>query len=465
MRHFAVILSLLLLGIVQRSPAQELAVMQITIKGAVRTKEVTILRELDFAVGDSIPQEQITARFERNRSNLLNTALFTDVQLNISEWDTRTHQIDVTITVKEAWYLYVVPILELADRNFNVWWQEHNASFNRLNLGVNMIHINLTGIRDKLKVKGQLGYTRKFEMNYELPYFNQEKTMGIFFNAFFSANKEVAYLSEGNKEVFYHDDNSDVFRRFRLQAGLRYRPDLYFTHEVEISFHNNWIAPQVALDDNPDFFLNRRSRQEFIGLRYTGEFDKRNLQLFPTRGFLGGVEIVKNGIGAFGDINNLSVSPYFEYYYPISNRISAGIQGKGMYNVIRNKQPFWNYNALGYGQNYLRGYELYVINGMDFLYGKGCLRGRIFSAQFNWNRKMPAAFREMPIQVYGTMNYDVGYVNDPFYYNGNPLVNRTISGWGPGLAVILYHTFAVHIEYNFNDRGENGMYLHTKTSF
>jgi hypothetical protein len=77
---------------------------------------------------------------------------------------------------------------------------------------------------------------------------------------------------------------------------------------------------------------------------------------------------------------------------------------------------------------------------------------------------MPKAFKEMPLQPYFNLNYDIGYVNDPFAAD-NPLSNHTISGGGPGMCLVLYHTFALHLEYSFNELGENGLFLHTKTSF
>ncbi len=442
-----------------------LEVTAIEISGQRKTKDVVILRELDFTIGDTISLAELAQRLDRNRTNLLNTALFTEAELNISEWDHDVRQIVVSIVVKEAWYLYIVPIVELADRNFNVWWEEHNHAFERLNLGISAQHINLTGVRDRLKIKGQVGYTPKFEVNYQLPYFNRDKSLGINCNIFWSSNKEVAYLSEGNKQIFYKDESASVFRRFRLQAGTRYRPNLYMNHELDFFFHSNKVDPTIALDNNPDFFLNRKVQQNYFALRYKWTYDARDIQLFPTRGLLCGMEVIKEGLGTFDDVNNLSVSPFFEYHFTISKKISFAALGKGQYGIIRKKPPYWNYQALGYGRDYIRGYELYIINGLDFAYAKTGIKARLIDSKLNWKKKMPKVFREMSYQLFLTLNYDIGYVNDPFYYVGNPLVNSMISGGGPGIALVIYHTFALHIEYNRNHLGENGLFLHTKTSF
>ena len=445
--------------------AAALEVSRIEVSGHKRTKEFTILRELDFAVGDTIAIHELSRRLERNRSNLLNTALFTEVEVNIKNWDHSARRIVVSVVVREALYIYVIPIIELADRNFNVWWQEHNRAFNRLNLGVSVQHINFTGVKDRLKAKGHLGYTQKFEADYVLPHFDRGKSIGLLVNVFWSSNKEVAYRTQEDKQLFYKDDHTPVFERLRFTAGLRYRPNLYTTHVIEASFHSNRIDPRIAHDNNPDFFLNQKSRQNYFSLRYKGVYDGGDLQLFPMKGWLGGIEIIKEGLGPDDDMNALSMLPFIEYHVPLSQGISLSVATKVQYGLIRKKQPFWNYQGLGYGREYIRGYELYVVNGLDYIYGKGSLKARILDSQINWKRIMPRVFREMPYQLYLTMNYDIGYVNDPFYAEGNNLINRSISGGGPGLVVLLYYTFGLHLEYNFNQLGESGVFLHSKTAF
>lgn len=445
--------------------ANPLEVIRIEIEGYQKTKEYAILRELDFEVGDTLIQEQLTERFERNRTNLLNTALFTEVSFNIREWDTQNNQIVVTISVSEAWYIYVVPIIDLADRNFNVWWRDYNRDFSRLNLGIYAYHINLTGISDRLRIKGQVGFTPKFDIQYQLPYFNKDRSLGAGFNVFWSSNKEIHYITEENRQVFYRDDSQPLLRRFRAMGNLRYRPNLYLSHELETTYFVNTIDEAIALERNPDFFLNSRTRQQYLRLRYRGEYDERDLQLFPMAGVLGGIEITKEGIGNAAGINSLTITPYFEGHQPLTPRMSIGIAGKGQYECIRRKQPFINNQALGYSRDEVRGYEYYVIDGMDYVYGKGSLRYRLISRTLNWKRRMPKAFRDMSVQVYGNLNYDVGYVNEPYYHENNPLANRILHGGGPGVSLVLYHTFAVHLEYSVNHLGEKGLFLHTKTSF
>src|SRR5690349_8017854 len=82
--------------------AQTVTVKSITILGLKRTREMIVHRELTFAVGDTLPQMQLGTILERNQNNLLNLGLFNQATVNISEWDTETHLVDIQVTVKEA---------------------------------------------------------------------------------------------------------------------------------------------------------------------------------------------------------------------------------------------------------------------------------------------------------------------------------------------------------------------------
>jgi hypothetical protein len=94
------------------------------------------------------------------------------VIVNVSEWDTERHLIDVTIELKNLVYL-CVPILELADRS-NVWWTTYNHALDRLNLGQGWIcSISQDGM---ISLKPRLNLIHaETEIEYRFPYFNRDK--------------------------------------------------------------------------------------------------------------------------------------------------------------------------------------------------------------------------------------------------------------------------------------------------
>ena len=208
-------------------------VSDIVIKENKRTKPAVLFNELDFQKGDTIYISEFALRKKENEKRLLGTALFTAAELNIKNWDTDEGTADIIITVRENWYIYPGIIFELADRNFNVWWTEQNRDFDRVNYGISVDHINVTGRKDKLKLKIQHGYTRKYELKYNFPYIS--RTWGAFGEIFFANQKEIGYTTINNKTLFEKlDDERILLKRFRTGLGANYRPDVFNFHDFKL---------------------------------------------------------------------------------------------------------------------------------------------------------------------------------------------------------------------------------------
>jgi outer membrane protein assembly factor BamA len=200
-----------LLCIIDIAAGQTVTIQSITITGLKRTKESIVYRELTFFNGDTLQQSELGPTLERNRNNLINLGIFTEVVVNISEWNTQTNLVDITIEVKESWYIYAMPILELADRNFNTWWTTYNHAFDRLNVGGRLDWLNFTGRNDKLKAKLQFGYIPKQEIEYRFPYLGKKQSIGITTSFVHSINKEVTYATVNNQEQQVRFDERNTY--------------------------------------------------------------------------------------------------------------------------------------------------------------------------------------------------------------------------------------------------------------
>ena len=466
-RQFFILISLTICLVAPlQTTAQTVSVAEIVVSGNKKTKERIIVRELDFRQGDTLQQELITTHFEQSRNNLLNTSLFTNVQLNIVHWDTDRNEIYVAVEVSESWYIFPVPLFELADRNFNVWWTEQKRSLDRVNIGMRLQILNANGINDAIKLKGQFGYTPKFEATYLAPLINRKQTYGFEINGLYSINKEVAIANRENKLAFVRKDDEVVFRRLRLRTGMTIRPNLYVTHRIRLGYFQHRLDPGLAMEDNPDFFLNGAGRQEYFSLAYRLAYDRRDRSILPTDGWFAGAEVMKEGLGIFDDINAFEFKPFVERAVPLSTSLSFNSALYGKISLSRGKQPYYNYRALGYLADYLRGYELYVVDGLDFVYLKNTFSWLIIDAMIDWKNKMPLrSLRKMPWRGYLTFYYDTGITNDPFYQEQNDFANRWLHGGGIGINVMMYNIFSFQLEFSANHLGEKGVFLHTKTSF
>ncbi len=437
-------------------------VESIQIEGNKHTKERTILREIPFRIGDSIPVTDLADRLEESRLLILNTGLFTLAKFNVKEWDQENNKVKLLLELQEGWYIFPIPIFELADRNFNVWWEEQNRSLDRVNFGLRFYHINLSGNRDRLKLVTQFGYTQKFELDYTFPSLNKKQNLGFNFNAFYARNKEIAYKTIDNKLQFARFDGKFLLQRFRIGGALLYRPKIRSYHNFKLEFQQNTIDDFVKQDTvNIDYFLGNATRQRLFYLRYDFTYDTRDIKPYPLSGNQLYVVLEKEGLGIFKERNGLYLTAEYSKYFPLSKKFSFASLVKGRTALIRNEQPYNNYWALGYGGDFVRGYEFYVIDGLDYAFLKSTLRYELLNIEFNWGKYMPIQqFKIMPLKMYLTSYFDTGYVNDTqFTENNNTLGNTWLKGGGLGVNFVVYYDKVIVFEYSWNHLKEKGLFL------
>ena len=441
-----------------------LLITAIEIQGNKRTKDKVILRELDISVGDTVYLMNKEVQLNTNRKRLLDTGLFTNMELDYAVKD--SNQAILTIKAQENWFIYPRPIFDLADRNFNVWWSEQNRSLQRVNYGIRISHINLTGNKDPLKMVFQFGYTRNYQLIYAFPYLDKKQNLGLAAYSFYSEQKEIGYKTIANKTVFDRFNDDIVLRRFRTGLRLNYHHGLVQYHTINLEFHHNRIHDFIAKDLNPDYFLEEKNNLRFFYLEYDFKLDRRIFHLFPERGYFLQMNIKKEGLGIFNDYSNLSSFFTIENYFRPHQRWILGTSLKVKANIFRRKVGFGNNTGLGYDDNIIKGYELYVVDGTDYMLFKTGLHFRLLNTNLNFKKWMPLPhFRKMNLQIYLSANYGAGYVNEPTYKATNSFSNRLLNGYGLGLNIIYYHIFLWQIEYSFNHLGEAGLFLKNKVSF
>ncbi len=446
---------------------------EIFIEGNKRTLDRIILRELDIKTGDTISLEVLTGELERNSLLLMNTSLFSKAKINIKNWK-EDYKIDLTVELIEAWYIYPLPLFELADRNFNVWWSEFNRDLSRVNYGMHFYHSNFTGRRDYFKIHAQFGYTRKYEIRYTFPYLNKKQTLGLDFVSNYKEQKEIQINTFNNRQVFRRDDNKAIYNRYETELALTYRPKIktrhtfsswFSRHRIDETFISN--KPEVPDSlENPNFFQTDENFQRYIGLRYRFTRDTRDIRPYATKGSYFEFEAIKEGIGAFNDLNTLRTTISFSKYFPWSEKWSSGHNLRSRNALIRSKQPFFNSRGLGFGSSFVRGYEFYVIDGIDFFLSRNTLSYELFKKEFDMGTSMPLkAFRAVPLKIYLTTFGDVGYANNPSFADNNPFSNKPLFGYGVGLNLVLYYDKVFIFEYSFNGEQESGLFLRTQLGF
>ncbi len=443
--------------------AEAVYVDLVTVEGNKQTRTSIILRELTFAEGDTLPVATLAKTLELSENLVLNTGLFNEVAIVFKRWEGASGKVHIHVKVEEAWYLYPIPRFELADRNFNVWWVEQNRSLDRINYGLEFTHLNTTGRRDKFQIGAIFGYTQQLTLAYSLPYINARQTIGIGGEISYARNREVNYATLDNSQAFYNPDSSYVYRRLYSNLTLTLRPGLRTRHQFQLDYQQNHIAEEVALELNPDFFLGGRRMQRFFSLRYLYQFENRDVRFYPWSGSYFSFELEKDGLGFFSDRNALTMRVRYDHHLPFSRRFSLGLSGNAQVGIIRQQQPYNDNRALGFNGNNIRGYEYYVVDGMDMLLIKTSLHFFLWDTNINFGKLMPIpAFRRLPLRFYFSLNNDAGIANDPFLNEAvNPLNGKWLWGGGLGLNIVIFYDKVFRVEYSVNQMGEAGLFLHT----
>ena len=432
--------------------------------GNKKTNDRVIKYEMAIEKGDTISLDALNEIIILEEKRILNTRLFTFVKINIKNWDQTTNRLDLEVTLQENWYVYPAPIFELADRSFNVWWKEQKRSLKRVNYGARIDHLNLTGNKDRLKLKLQFGYVRKYELKYAFPYLNGG--WGLSTNIVYSEQKEIGYITKGNKTLFEQlEDERILLRRFRANTSLSKRIGLRFFQVVRFSYHQNGVDEFVVQNLNSNYFLPGDTRLRFFQLEYDADYDKRVFTLYPEGGYRLKANIKKDGFGFESEYNNLSIVGSVEKYWKIWEALIIETRLRGKTNLIRDRIPFSNNSGLGYGGNVITGYELYVIDGTDYIIHKNALKLSILDITRRWNRMMLRQYKKVSIKAWLRWNMDYGYVNERHFTKGNPLINQWLFGYGPAIDMLLYNTFSFQLEYSFNEIGDQAIFVKSRLNF
>jgi len=446
--------------------SDSLTIDKIFIIGNRKTRNSIIERELSISEGKIVARSNLDELLEQERNKLLNTSLFLDVDFNVIP--VNDERIDIILRLYERWYLFPIPIFELADRNFNEWWTNQGRDLSRINYGLKLYQYNVRGRNETLRLTAQFGFTRQFQLYYSFPFIDKSQKLGLTLFGDFSENNNLNFqtIDHRQRDLDSLDVNSWIMRRTRFGASFTYRRSFYNRHHFSFNFLKNRIRDTVAIL-NPDYFLNGRSLQKYFRFSYTFRRDLRDFTAYPLNGFFLEASIDKLGLGIFDDINQLEMNILYSRYMNLGKNFYFSTNF-GAKTTFPDRQPYFNNNAIGYNPFVLRGYELYVVEGQHFLINRNTLKMKLFSLEQKLHNLINIKqFQTFPIAVYLKTYLDNGYVfsNTPVPENIIDYTNELIYGYGFGLDIVTFYDIVFRWEYSFNAEGESGLFFGIKSEF
>ena len=294
----------------------------------------------------------------------------------------------------------------------------------------------------------------------EIPFINKKQKSGLNFGFAYARNHQTGFATINDEIVNYK--NEEKYARTETGASVSYshRADLYESHLVEGAYRFAEVLDTV-LQLNQDYFAAKKSTTKYFSLRYLFKSDHRDIIAYPLKGNYFDVELAKIGLPFLQDeLNIYSIMSRFKKFWELPHGFyfSSGLTAKYTGNEF---QPYYNTRALGYGNEFLRGYEYYVIDGQRFGLLKTNIKYKLIGERVVHARFIPLnKFNVIPFAFYLNLYGDAAYVQDRQFSKFNSLVNTWLYSGGAGIDFVTYYDLVLRFEFSVNKLGESGFFLH-----
>lgn len=431
---------------------------EIVVSGNKKTKSSVILRELNFREGERYTPEELTQRMEEGRRQLMNTTLFNHVLVAAKEFEGTV--IRIGVDVQERWYLFPMPYFKPVDRNLNQWLVEQKASLDRVNYGAKFTYNNASGRNDKFRLWLISGYTRQLSFSYDRLYIDRKMKLGASMSFAYGKNREINYNTVADKQVFLKDPDNYVRRFMSGHASVSWRPAINTRHTFGVGFSNEEVEDTIV-SLNPNYFKRGRNQISYPSIYYTMHWFRLDYIPYPTRGYATRFIVSKNGLNH--TINLWQMHLNMLASWPVAHKTFIHLNTYGGLKLPF-KQPWFNRRFLGYGDNYLQGYEYNVMDGVAGGFIKSSLHRELFDFRIRVPQGNSKPTLAIPFRIYGKIYGNTGYVYNPEPGN-NELNNKLLYAGGFGIDIVTLYDVVLKLEWSFNQLGQNGLFLHRKSIF
>jgi len=437
----------------EKQLSDKVVIRHIIIDGNVVTRRSVIVREMSIAEGDTVTVDSIPKLLNQNKLRLINLSLFNTIDMEIERVTAK--EVDWHVKVNERWYVLPKFNFELADRNFNTWWVEQNHDLSRANIGLTLYDYNFRGNLENLAVTAQVGYTRKYALNYQIPYADKNQKWGFGFGVSVAKSKQTYYATDSNKLKYVTNlNNSDILSQTEAGINISYRPGYAIRHLLTITYKDYSVGDTVV-KLNPNYYEDGSKKARLIEFSYRLDLNYVDNWNYPLYGFkFVGYVVSRIGLEGLSAQNYINIetgvfgSPLPKWY------ASAIFRGR---LESPEKQPYYFAGGLGTMTDYVRGYEYYVIDGSQY----GLLRLDLKKEIFNRTYTLPLQyFTAIPLRIYPKIFADAGYIKSSYTGNNSTLDNRLLYSIGAGVDIVTLYDLKIRLEFAYNHKAQNGLYLH-----
>ncbi len=454
------------LSLTQVQAQEKRLVRNISIIGNKKTRVPYILREMDFAEGDSLAVDGLDQRLEQNRQNIFNIELFSSVTL---EAETINEELYIIIEVKERWYIWPYPYLGLEERNTYDLFS--NKNLHRLVYGGGIIWNNVSGRDDRIDCYVQFGFSKRVELEFIRPAIWWEQNADLLVNFQYVTEPEIIYGTDSAKVQWGETTTTNLRRRIEGKIGLKKRFTPRSDLTLQVGYHHFHFSDSIYVLA-PTFITSDMGNEYYPAISLTFANDQRDYRSFPLNGYKLQLMFRQAGLPGWGTTSFSKLGFSWSQYLPLSTRWNLGY---GLHNMmtIGKRVPFFEKNFVGIKtrefaglSSNIRGYQRYAIDGGFVNMTKLEVKFALLPLQIVNIKAIPFdRFDEFPLGIYLTAFNDMGFVHDNSFNNEDPfLKDQLLMGYGIGLNIIGFYDNLLRIEYARNHLHEGGIYIHGSVS-
>ncbi len=431
------------------------------VSGNSVTKAQIITREVVLQEGDTLKKLELIPALQRSKENLLNTTLFNFVYLDVSHLP--GNRIIIEISVTERWYIWPVPIIEYAERNFSEFIK--NREWDKMVYGAWLKWNNFRGRKELLTAKVRLGYLNEYALAYEIPNLGEKQQHGLSMGFNVTHQNEVNLSTANNKPVELKPRERPAQIRSNAYLQYTFRRKYYSTHRLRTEYNNYIVSDTVALV-NPNYLGGGMTNTNYFVLAYEFRYDLRDSKVYPLEGFFVKLSGRQTGLGIIPSFpySFTSVTGVLMYHQKLANRLYFYNTYKGKISSEKRLPHIFN-KGLGYNE-WLSAYEPYVVDGSDFFIAKYNLKLQLVRPT---TKTIPylkmEQFNKVHYALYLNLFGDVGYVNNEFPNPTNTMVNTLQFSGGIGIDLVTCYDQVFRINYAINRFGERAFFFHIETPF
>ncbi|MFH0866665.1 MAG: hypothetical protein V1904_10740, partial [Bacteroidota bacterium] len=205
-----------------------------------------------------------------------------------------------------------------------------------------------------------------------------------------------------------------------------------------------------------------RPHLQYFTFYYQFKCDHRDIKNYPLNGYYFDVELSKSGFGILKDesVHNDFIHTSSRKFWKLRNRwyYACGVNAKF---VAQKEQPYFMLRALGYGNDFVRSYEYYVVDGQTFGLFKSNLKFELLPTKVKTFKFIPAKkFNKLFYSLYLNAILDAAYVYGSSAGSMSAMSNQLLFGGGFGIDFVTYYDKVLRIEWTVNHMGENEFFMH-----